>query len=81
VIKSVALADCFLIAGKRILAELKFCQLLCKPCHIEKTIKDKGFNQAVHGLLSTYCNKKCRCDECRAANANYMRKYALSGVE
>jgi 5-methylcytosine-specific restriction endonuclease McrA len=66
---------------ERILVELKLCQLLCKSCHIEKTIKDKGFNKVVHGLFSTYTNKKCRCSDCRAANANYMRKYALSGVE
>jgi alcohol dehydrogenase class IV len=24
--------------------------------------------------LSTYTNHKCRCDECRAANADYMKR-------
>lgn len=71
----------FVYSWERILVELKLCQLLCKPCHTEKTIEDKGFNKVIHGVLATYTNKKCRCIDCRAANANYMRKYALSGVK
>ena len=27
-----------------------------------------------HGRLSTYNNYVCRCGECRAANAAYMRR-------
>jgi len=27
----------------------------------------------VHGLYTTYTNWRCRCDQCRAANASYMR--------
>jgi hypothetical protein len=28
-----------------------------------------------HGRLSTYVNRRCRCDECRAANAAYKRRH------
>jgi hypothetical protein len=28
-----------------------------------------------HGTLSMYTRGYCRCDECRAAQASYMRKY------
>ena len=27
-----------------------------------------------HGVLSTYTNHGCRCDECKAANAIYHRR-------
>jgi hypothetical protein len=27
-----------------------------------------------HGSYSTYTNGKCRCDECRRANAGYQRR-------
>lgn len=70
----------FSYSWERILVELKRCQLLCKPCHNKKTIKDKGWGGMVHGILSTYTNKKCRCDRCRESNALYMRN-RLVGVE
>ncbi len=28
-----------------------------------------------HGTLYRYVDRKCRCDECRAANAAYSREY------
>jgi hypothetical protein len=28
-----------------------------------------------HGTISYYYNRKCRCDECRAALATYQREY------
>ena len=31
--------------------------------------------EPVHGTIYTYTRKKCRCDECRAANAAYSREY------
>lgn len=56
-------------------AELKKCQLLCKQCHIEKSIEDSGKNPArgVHGTLSSY--NHCRCTECRAAKSAYNRMH------
>ena len=31
--------------------------------------------EPVHGTIYTYTRKKCRCDECRAANRDYSREY------
>lgn len=63
------------IAKTKLEAELKKCQLLCKPCHQEKSIYDRGHKPAkgTHGTLSSYLY--CRCDLCRAAKAEYMRNY------
>jgi len=51
---------------QRFLAELAKCQLLCKTCHIEKSIKEQGFQPRRHGRESMY-RHGCRCDLCRAA--------------
>lgn len=34
-----------------------------------------GDGDSRHGTLGGYVNQKCRCDECRAANAAYGRAY------
>lgn len=33
-------------------AELKLCQLLCKPCHVEKTKLDLVYNSKIDGLIA-----------------------------
>lgn len=61
--------------------EVAKCQLLCEPCHIVKTLQDKGLKSArgTHGTLSSY--RYCRCERCKAAMADYYRKKrALSSV-
>lgn len=59
----------------RFWAEVKKCQLLCKPCHSKKTILERGlkFTQGRHGTITTY--KNCRCEQCRKARRVYMKKY------
>ncbi len=52
-----------------VLAELKKCQLLCESCHRAKHAVAKG----THGTLSAF--RHCKCDECRAAKASYMKEY------
>jgi 5-methylcytosine-specific restriction endonuclease McrA len=57
--------------------ELDKCQLLCKPCHRQKTVEagetGGGHNKAdvcPHGTLWGYGSRwKCRCDLCKAAKA------------
>lgn len=56
---------------KKLLKEIKKCQLLCNECHKDKHSVAVG----THGTLSSY--RHCRCDECRAAKASYMKKYHL----
>lgn len=41
--------------------ELAKCQILCKKCHISKTIKDFGWHKC--GTLSQY-DRGCRCRTC-----------------
>lgn len=60
---------------EKILPELQKCQLLCKPCHDIKSVLDRGDNYAIHGSVSMYTNKRCRCDSCRSAWADYSLKY------
>lgn len=65
------------VSEARFLAELSKCQLLCRPCHVEKSIKDHGHKKAkgAHGTRSSY--RYCRCDACRQAQADYNKKYSL----
>lgn len=58
-----------------LLDELEKCQLLCKSCHALKSARERGGGKSVHGKLSMYMNKGCRCSLCRSANASYYRIY------
>lgn len=54
------------------IAELANCQVLCHECHLIKTRNEKWVKYK-HGDLMMYKNRKCRCDKCRAANAERVR--------
>ena len=56
-----------------VLTELEKCQILCRPCHIEKNKLDNG--EAQHGTRSMYGYHKCRCKACRDAHNTYCREY------
>lgn len=59
-----------------VLEELKKCQLLCRPCHIKKSKRERGHNGAHdHGTASKYRLDKCRCDVCREAHSSYMKRW------
>lgn len=55
-----------------ILKELSKCQLLCKKCHRQKTIKNKetggGLNKGKLSHGSNLYNKGCRCNICLEYN-------------
>jgi len=55
--------------------ELLKCQLLCKACHIAKTIADNYTNPRQHGTYLMYNKGKCRCDLCAEARREYRRGY------
>lgn len=63
------------VSEKRRNKELENCQLLCKPCHEEKTIVDNGNKKAkgTHGTLSAY--RYCKCELCREANNRWVIEY------
>ena len=58
-------------------AELAKCQVLCRNCHIEKT-RAENERPLVHGTRSAYAYKGCRCDDCRRAQADYMKTWKLT---
>lgn len=57
----------------RRLAELAKCQWLCTPCHLKKSIAERGQTEITHGRLSGY-KRGCRCGGCREANAESKRR-------
>lgn len=63
------------VSLQRFWEEIGKCQLLCKTCHREKTIKDRGFQKAIgtHGTLSSY--RYCHCQLCKDAKAEWTREY------
>ncbi len=76
--KVIALNKMWSIAEERFLKELAKCQLLCKTHHEEKSANEHGKERAKgqHGTLSSH--RYCRCLECKAAKAAYMREYQKS---
>jgi 5-methylcytosine-specific restriction endonuclease McrA len=45
--------------------ELSNCQVLCKQCHLKKTLAERP--QPTHGTTNMYNVYKCRCDDCKLA--------------
>lgn len=70
-----------------LLKELKLCQLLCKVCHLEKSISEgslaKGWTSQPqgpkHGKIWTYSKYGCRCELCMAAKRKTYLCVAKSG--
>lgn len=76
--KKFAISKFLTYSKKVIFKELKKCQLLCKKCHIYKTIQDLGYEVAkgTHGNISAY--KYCgppKCNLCKEANRKYRKIY------
>lgn len=60
-------------------SELVKCQILCQPCHSEKTREDLGCQSSqVHGTVACYNYRGCRCDSCKVAKSTYTRMMARS---
>ena len=56
----------------RLLAELEKCQVLCRSCHMIKSLG--AVDLAPHGTHQCY-RRGCRCDECRAGHASHNARY------
>lgn len=70
--KTLSVARMACVSWSRAEKELKICQLLCGPCHVLKTILERGNKVAKgkHGTLSSYTY--CHCVKCRQAkNAHH----------
>lgn len=53
---------------------------------VDTTVRSACYNVRImseleHGVLNTYRYHKCRCEECRAANAAYAREYRAKNPE
>ena len=53
-------------AWPELIEEALKCQLLCRPCHLEKGVEDRP--EPAHSYYR-YWYYGCRCEVCRAANA------------
>ena len=62
------------LSMEKLTPELDKCQLLCKPCHLEKTREVDGLKME-HGKDSMYRHGKCRCNACKDAHSQVMADY------
>lgn len=60
---------------KRFWNEINKCQLLCKDCHIIKTVLESGrvIARGNHGTISTY--RYCKCVLCKKAKSDWSKNY------
>ncbi|GGJ58924.1 hypothetical protein [Glutamicibacter ardleyensis] len=54
-----------------LIPELAKCQLLCEPCHIQKSAEEKSVE---HGGGESG-KRNCKCAPCRARKNEYMRRW------
>jgi 5-methylcytosine-specific restriction endonuclease McrA len=45
--------------------ELAKCQILCKSCHLKKTLSER--EPPTHGTVNMYDDHACRCEDCKEA--------------
>lgn len=77
-IKSKKINESYLLEINNLLAELDKCQLLCKPCHMKKSLRERGKREvAEHATASMYINQGCRCELCCAAHTQKVRLYRM----
>jgi hypothetical protein len=70
-LKSFNLAKIWLGKQDRLQGELGKCQLLCKSCHLIKTVDEIG---VPHGG-GKKGKRGCSCDPCKARRRQYMRDF------
>lgn len=58
----------------KIAKEMEKCQLLCKPCHLEKTLLEEDIYIVKHGGGLTG-KKNCHCDLCGPLKSAYNMRY------
>lgn len=71
--KVFAIGHLLSVSRARYLEELAKCQLLCRPCHLLKTLDERGHRVArgTHGTISAY--RYCKCEICRQAWKAYCK--------
>jgi hypothetical protein len=74
-LKSFPISKLWSVSEERFYAELRKCQLLCKPHHIEKTRQEQSVD---HGGGATG-KRNCKCAPCKRRKAEYMKTYERPG--
>lgn len=76
--KNFNLTQYWYLGEKKFRKEFKKCQLLCKNCHLLKTLKERGLRLAKgnHGTVSTY--RYCHCNLCKEAKNVCFKKWKES---
>jgi len=76
--KEIEVSKMLSVSLDRFWKEVKKCQLLCKGCHLDKTIVERGHKIAkgTHGTLSSY--RYCKCELCKKAHRDWSIKYNKS---
>lgn len=60
------------VSESRFWEEVEKCQLLCKPCHLEKSRLDGSWiGRVTHGKMNAWQKLKCECDLCIKAKEDY----------
>lgn len=79
--KSFGIADAINrhMAWAFLVPELDKCQLLCHPCHLEKTKRNGDDGSVPHGGGSSG-KKNCPCGPCKKRKAEYMQAYSRSHI-
>jgi 5-methylcytosine-specific restriction endonuclease McrA len=80
--KTFRAADAHSVSEERLNKELPNLQLLCNPCHKEKTKEswDYGTNKPSHGTYWMYRKYKCRCNECTIAYKEKKKEWNSKGL-
>jgi 5-methylcytosine-specific restriction endonuclease McrA len=73
--KSFNISNLWAVTEDRFYAELRKCQLLCRPHHLEKTAAE---NSVDHGGGASG-KKNCPCVLCKQKKAEYMASYRKGG--
>lgn len=69
--KSFSVSRLWSVSKARFEKELAKCQLLCKPCHIEKTRNEQSVEHG-GGLTG---KRNCHCDLCGPLKQAYQKRY------
>jgi hypothetical protein len=76
--KSIEISRLYSVSKERYEKEIIKCQLLCKDCHIKKTILERGLKIArgTHGTISgyRYCGPP-KCGDCKKAKRECHSKW------
>ena len=78
--KSMSSYKMFKTSEEKMRAELSKCQLLCKDCHHQKSMLERGCKPYKHGTYNMYNKHGCRCNTCKEKLAIHAREYRKKKV-